>query len=118
MKFALVFLGGGLGSTVRYAFAILFSSTDSRFPWATLAANALAAVLIGLCSAMDLKPTHASWWMLCAVGFCGGLSTFSTFGLETVQLYQQGHIAYALLNVALSILLGIGLVYGCIKLFS
>jgi len=103
---------------VRYAIALLFQPLDTRFPWATLGANALAAVLIGGLYAFDLKTTHASWWMLGAVGFCGGLSTFSTFGLETVQLYEQGNTVYALCNVVLSLLLGIGLVYLCAKLFS
>lgn len=118
MNYLVVFIGGGLGSVLRYVIAILFQSPDLRFPWATLCANALAAALIGVFYALDLKLIHASWWMLGAVGFCGGLSTFSTFGLETVQLYQQGQAAYALWNVALSLLLGIGLVYFCVKLFS
>ena len=118
MKFLLVFLGGGLGSLARYALALGFQSLDTRLPWATLVANALAALMIGLLYVLDFKLTQTAWWMLGAVGFCGGLSTFSSFGLETVQLYQQGHTAYAILNIVLSVLLGIGLVYLCVKLFS
>jgi len=118
MKFLMVFIGGGLGSVMRYGTALLFQSYDLKFPWATLVANALAAVVIGVLYALDIKLTQSSWWLLGAVGFCGGLSTFSTFGLETVQLYQQGQATYALMNVVLSLLLGIGLIYLCVKLFS
>jgi len=118
MKFLMVFIGGGLGSVMRYGTALLFQCYDLKFPCATLVANTLAAMIIGVLYALDIKLTQSTWWLLGAVGFCGGLSTFSTFGLETVQLYQQGQATYALLNVVLSLLLGIVLIYLCVKLFS
>lgn len=111
MKWIYVFLGGGLGSVCRFALSGLFASAASLFPWATLAANALAAALIGWLFASGVKSENELYWQLAAVGFCGGLSTFSTFSLETIQLMRSGNQALAWLYIALSITLSLVLFY-------
>lgn len=106
-----VFLGGGAGSVVRFGLGRWCASVAS-FPVATLAANVVAALVIGVLwtSGKSSLPVSTTWLLL-AVGFCGGLSTFSTFSLETFQLMQQGHYAMAILNVVLSVLLSLSAVW-------
>lgn len=104
--FFLVFVGGGLGSISRYALYLALLPWQARFPWATLAANTLACVVLGA--------VLGSHWaghlsdqrrLLLATGFCGGFSTFSTFTADSWQLYQNGQAWVALTNVALNLLL-------------
>jgi len=109
MKWLMVFIGGGLGSLARVAIGSMMAPLNGLFPWATLAANAVAAGVIGWLFASDVKSENELLWQLAAVGFCGGLSTFSTFSLETVQLMKAGHTmlawTYAVLCVLLCLLL-------------
>ncbi len=104
----LIFLGGGLGSMLRYALQQIVS-TQSFFPLATFITNILASLLIGLLSAYLLIKGEEQLWIkyFLAVGFCGGFSTFSTFALELFNLNRQhsygAAILYALLSVILSL---------------
>jgi CrcB protein len=111
MKWLAVFVGGGLGSLVRFALGSLLSPITGFFPWATLAANALAAMIIAWLFATNVKDGNELVWQLAAVGFCGGLSTFSTFSMETVQLMRSGQTLMALTYVMLSLLLSVALFY-------
>jgi CrcB protein len=103
-----VFLGGGLGSALRYliALAVLRWRGTTVFPWATLAANTLAALFMALTLAWYLKagselPDRLRY--LIVVGFCGGLSTFSTFGYENLVLLQSGQWGWMVANVVISL---------------
>jgi CrcB protein len=115
MNALMVFVGGGLGSLLRYALGVSFQSMSSPFPWATLCANCIAAIIIGVLYAQGVKLSSASLWFFAAVGFCGGLSTFSTFSLETVQLIKQGQTLWAILNVVASLMFSLILVFLSIK---
>jgi CrcB protein len=109
MKWLAVFIGGGIGSIVRFALGLLISPSLSLFPWATLIANGIAAIIIGWLFSQGFKSENGFLWHLAAIGFCGGLSTFSTFSLETIQLMRSGQQflawSYLLLSVTLSLVL-------------
>ena len=101
--FLLVALGGGAGAVCRYALTLL--PISGRFPFATLIANALGALIIGFLAGcairMDSFPANLN--LLLKTGFCGGFTTFSTFSLETVTLWQQHRFWTAGGNATLSL---------------
>lgn len=105
-EIALVALGGALGSVARYALSLAASALSLAGLWATLAANGVGSLAIGIAFAL-LK---GDAYLLAAVGFCGGFTTFSTFSLQAVELFQSGQKGLALLYIAGSLLLGIGCV--------
>lgn len=101
--FLLVALGGGAGAVCRYALMLL--PISGRFPFATLIANALGALIIGFLAgcAIQLDSFPANLNLLLKTGFCGGFTTFSTFSLETVTLWQQHRFWTAGGNAMLSL---------------
>lgn len=111
MNWLLVFLGGGLGSLSRYGISRLLPAADftrGDFPWATLLANVLACVVLGVGVGMVTRDELSRpLQMLLLTGFCGGFSTFSTFGLELVQLGEKGFPGVALLYLFLSLAGGV-----------
>ncbi len=117
LNFFLVFLGGGLGSICRYGIARLLTNQLNAFPFATLIANVLSCILLGFLVGLSLKGSmNQNYKLLLMTGFCGGFSTFSTFSNETFQLFQSGNIAYAMTNIAGSLLLGLFCIYLGLKL--
>ncbi|RMG56750.1 MAG: fluoride efflux transporter CrcB [Bacteroidetes bacterium] len=101
-----VFLGGGAGSLVRYGIARWVGPTPSGFPTATLLANLLACVVMGLAIHLFSRTLQLpeSYRLMILVGFCGGFSTFSSFSLDTLTLLQKGEGLLAGLYVSLSVL--------------
>lgn len=114
MNYFFVFLGGGLGSLARFLttkFAQRYISSD--FPVGTFIANVIACFLLAvLVISFSHKENEFPWIQpLLIVGFCGGFSTFSTFSNETFALMENGHGVLAFLNIALSVVVGVGLIY-------
>lgn len=105
VKLAAIFIGGGLGSILRYGFGHWLAKTTEHFPLGTLLANVFAtsimAIGIVLISQKADVPAWVSAFLL--TGFCGGFSTFSTFSLDTVKLVENGHTAMGILNVLVSV---------------
>lgn len=111
-NFFLVFVGGGLGAAVRF----LVTTAAARwaaFPLGTLAVNAVGSFLMGLVMGAILLLTEKYGLiteplrLLLAVGFLGGLTTFSSFSFETLLLLKGGSYLLALYSVALQLLAGL-----------
>ncbi len=105
MKFVLIFLGGGIGSVLRFYLGKIITSTSSNvFPLATISVNVFSSFILGLLAAYTASKLNSdNLWLFLAVGFCGGFSTFSAFSLEVFQFIKSGMIVMALLNILLSV---------------
>lgn len=109
MTALLVVAGGAVGAPARYL-VDLFVQSRHRFglPLGTLAANVAGSFLLGLLASLSAHGDLASWVLtLAGTGFCGALTTFSTFSFETLRLVESGRARAAVGNVVLS--LGAGL---------
>lgn len=110
-----IFLGGGLGSVCRFLIGkSVIKFYQGIFPIGTLIANLISCVLVGVIVylfAFKMDTANKGMYLLLITGFCGGLSTFSTFGLETFELLRQGNLWYAILNVVISLVVGLGALY-------
>ncbi len=117
LKVLAVFIGGGLGSVVRYAIGLGTASLAGDFPIGTLLANVAATGFMALSLLWLSGRTDLPSWLslLLITGFCGGFSTFSTFSVDTVRLYQQGLTAMAVTNVALNVLICVLLAAAIVK---
>lgn len=113
MNAVLVFVGGGIGALCRYLVSVAAARLwGAGFPLGTLIANLVGLFLIGLF--FGLADRHSqltgSMRLFFVTGFLGGLTTFSSFGWETVSLGAEGLWGAALANILLNNLAGLGLV--------
>jgi CrcB protein len=105
-----VCLGAAVGAPARYLVdRAVQSRHDSGVPWGTLTVNVagsfVLAVLTGVAAHHALAPGLV--WLI-GPGLCGALTTYSTFGYETLRLHEDGAPGYALANVAANLLAGLG----------
>jgi len=102
----IIFLGGGIGSVLRYLISIFTGKIiHFNFPLATLTSNMLSCIILGLTIYFThdkLQPSSFVKYFI-LIGFCGGLSTFSTFSYENVLLLKNGNYLFAIFNILLSI---------------
>jgi CrcB protein len=105
-SFTAVAVGGALGCLFRWYLAIYLNRYFPAIPPGTLAANLIGCYIIGAALAFFASyPSFApEWRLLLTTGFCGGLTTFSTFSAEVVLLLQSGRSIFALGAVAAHLL--------------
>jgi fluoride exporter len=102
----LVALGAAVGAPLRYlADRTIQARHDSVFPWGTLMVNVVGSLVLGLLTGLAVGRPMAA---LVGTGFCGALTTYSTFSYETLRLAQDGARFYAFVNVVASIVAGLG----------
>ena len=113
-------LGAALGALLRWQLGAKLNSIFPTVPPGTLAANLIGAYVVGLGIAFfaTFSAISPEWRLLVITGFCGGLTTFSTFSAEITVLLQQGRVSWALGAVAAHVVgsvamtfAGIGTVY-------
>jgi CrcB protein len=115
-----VALGGGAGALARYQLGRVMTrqmgaDAIAAFPFATLAANTIGSVLMGVLAGWLIRSgsPQDGTRLLLGVGLLGGFTTFSAFSLEMALLIQRGQLSLALIYALLSIALGVtGLFFG------
>lgn len=107
MSFLYVALGAAVGAPLRYLVdRAVRTRHDSAFPWGTLAVNVAGSLILGvLAGAAPAVPGALS--ALLGAGFCGALTTYSTFGFETVRLIERRRRVHAAANVVASVVAGL-----------
>lgn len=111
----LVGLGGAAGAMLRYLVTLLFTSMQWCSNIGTLLTNITGSLVMGiLVSACNQSP----WLLMATVGICGGFTTFSTFSMQTVTLFQAGRYGVAVLYMTATAILcvafcAIGWYIGC-----
>ncbi len=110
-EIGVVALFGALGSVLRF---LVSNRTEAwlgaDFPYGILIVNALGSLMIGcLVGYFDKHLTHSIWRMGLIVGLMGGFTTFSSFSMDNIRLLMDGNFMLAMVNIAASLLLGLGL---------
>ena len=118
MNLLWVMLGGAVGSGARYLVSgAWLGEASARFPYGTLTVNLVGCFLIGILATTLSAATGARPELRLAliVGLLGGFTTFSSFGLETIDLIRSGRVGAALAYVSISTVVGVALAYGGIR---
>ena len=98
-------IGASVGAWLRWLLSIKLNALFPTIPPGTVVANMVGGYLIGLTIAFLAASPSLSpeWRLLIITGFCGGLTTFSTFSAETVTLIQEGKLLWALGSISLHV---------------
>lgn len=109
----LVFIGGGLGSTLRYWVGTFLNSSRTGIPYGTFAANIIGSLIIGIVLGIALKSNSISdnVVLFLATGFCGGFTTFSAFAYENHVFLKSGDFFTFALYTLGSFVLGFAAVF-------
>ena len=102
-----VAIGGAFGAMSRYWLSTLIETyNSSHYPYGTFFVNVAGSFLIGVCFIVFAEKLHLvdPWRPFIVIGFLGALTTFSTYSLDALLLFQQGHYNTALLYVLSSVL--------------
>ncbi|MFZ3565887.1 fluoride efflux transporter CrcB [Streptomyces sp. BH097] len=110
MNLLLVIAGAMVGAPLRYLTdRTVQSRHDTVFPWGTFAVNVTGSLILGLVTgAVAAGGASSQVQLLLGTGLCGALTTYSTFSYETLRLAEDGARFYAAVNVAGSVVAGLG----------
>jgi fluoride exporter len=115
----LVAIGGATGSVARYLTGIAMTRwLGPAFPWGTITVNIVGSFAIGLLAELVARKLSASVEMrlLLVVGFLGGFTTFSSFSLDALALFERGQTLSAFAYVSASVLLSLAAAFGGLAL--
>jgi CrcB protein len=110
MGYLVVFLGGGIGATLRHGINIAVARTlGTAFPYGTLLINISGSFIMGVVAAYFAFKGDASqhWRLFLTTGILGGYTTFSAFSLDAALLYERGEMGLAALYVTASVAISI-----------
>lgn len=109
LKFFMIFLGGGIGSYTRYLTGLYAARFSPNFPLGTLLVNIIGSFIMGLFFTLfqDKFPMQQELKLLVTVGFCGALTTFSTFNMDIWNLFLSGNITKGIIYIVSNLLLTI-----------
>ena len=110
-KILVVGLGGFFGCICRFLIGSIAAKVDyiPNFPWGTMLANILGCFIVGLlgCYFQIKHPSNPLIIPLLITGFLGGMTTFSSYSLESFMLFQDGYFFHAIINVVAQVVLGL-----------
>lgn len=107
-------IGGALGAMMRFLSQVtVYELVGRAFPVGTLFVNVTGSFLMGLLSIFLVEKFNlsAEWHLAILVGVLGSFTTFSTFSIETLVLFEQGDLLKAMTNILLSVTLCVGAVW-------
>ena len=110
MSYILVFLGGGLGASLRHLINLICArGLGTSFPWGTFIINISGSIVMGLIAGYFAFKGGAAqpWRLFLMTGILGGYTTFSAFSLDAAMLYERGELGLAALYVVGSVVLSI-----------
>jgi CrcB protein len=119
MNYLLVFVGGGLGASLRHTVNMVFTRAfGTAFPYHTFFINVTGSIVMGLIAGYLAFKGEATqhWRLFLMTGILGGYTTFSAFSLDTALLYERGETWLALLYVLGSVVLSIAGLFGGLAL--
>lgn len=110
-----VALGGAVGTLARFGVSSVVNA--NHHPWGTVAVNVVGSLVLGVAVGLWGYDHDASHQLAVSIGMLGGFTTFSTFALDTIRLWEDGQTGLAVVTVAVSVLAGIaaaiaGLAFG------
>ncbi|HTC51438.1 MAG TPA: fluoride efflux transporter CrcB [Steroidobacteraceae bacterium] len=111
---AAVCVGGTVGCLLRWVLGLWLNSQPTAVPMGTLAANLIGGYIVGVAVAFFAlnKTLEPAWRVLVITGFCGGLTTFSSFSAEVVLLLRQDRVMWAMLTLCLNLFGSLLLTFG------
>ncbi|MGV9856827.1 fluoride efflux transporter CrcB [Streptomyces sp. NPDC003442] len=118
MNWLLVIAGGMVGAPLRYLTdRAVQTRHDSVFPWGTFLVNVVGCLVLGLLTGAAAEGAASQrLQLLLGTGLCGALTTYSTFSYETLRLAEEGARLFAVANVGLSLVVGVGAAFAGVGL--